>query len=181
MGESSPVSLGLRAVPAGLAAGLMVLVSFAVASWVENYAVHLCRWPATISCRDGWDGWQLASVWFGLFVAVGFAALALFVVRGVEVMHLAPILAMVVGFPVLVLASGPRQLGFGDLIVFGAYGTYAVFLSWQTFTAWWPKGKLAFGVLAIVVAIIQLGVIGFTPTVLGDVAERNGLTRSPLY
>jgi hypothetical protein len=96
-------------------------------------------------------------------------------------MHLAPILAMIVGFPILVLASGPRQLGAGDLLVFGAYSTYAVFLSWQTLTAWWPKARLAFGVVAIVVAVFQLGVIGFTPTVLGDVAERNGLTRSPLY
>ena len=171
--------VGLRALVALLVGGLMVAASVSVDALVDNYVAHLCRWPATISCEDRWGGWQLAPVWFWLFVAVGFSALLRFVVKGLEVAHLTPIVVMIVGLPVLVFATGPRRLDVGDLFVFAAYGTYAVFLSWQTFSSWWPRERLGLGIAAIVIAAGQLAVIGWTPTALGDVAERNGLTRSP--
>lgn len=170
--------VGLRGLVALLAGGLMVLVSFVVDALVDNYVVHFCRWPATISCADGWGGWQLAPVWFWLFAAVGFSALVRFVVKGREVAHLLPIVVMIVSLPALVYATGPRQLGVGDMFLFAAYGTYAVFLSWQTCSSWWPRRRLGLGIAASVLAVAQLAVIGWTPTALGDVAERNGLTRS---
>lgn len=179
--ESSAGTVGGRAVLAICVGGLMVAVASGVSAWVDNYAVHLCRWPATISCSDGWAGWQLAPVWFWLFVVVGIAALARFVVDGLEAAHLTPIVVLIIGFPILVLATGPRRLGVGDLFVFAAYGTYALFLAWQTLSVWWPRGRMVLGIAAVLAVVAQLTVIAMTPAALGDVAEQNGLTRSPLY
>lgn len=174
-----PSAVGVRVVAAAVAVVPMVLVMLWVDSMFSVYAVHLCRWPATISCRDGWQGWELASAWFWVFGVVSVSAVALWVIRGSVAMRLWAVVPMIMAFPVVVLASGPRLLGVGDLFVFGVYSTCAVVLSWQVLSEWLPAARRALAVMAVAIAVLQLGAIAATPMVLADVAERNGLTRSP--
>ena len=176
---SWPLQVSLRAVMALLPVAVLSLLVMWVDAMVGSYAVHLCRWPATISCHHGWSGWQLAPIWFALFTAVCLSGVALWVRRGSDVAHLWPVVLAPTMFPVLVLLSGPRQLAGGDLLVFGLYGTYAVVLSWQVLSTWLPAARKALAIGAVVVVAVQLGVIVSTPTALAGTAEQNGLTRSP--
>ncbi|MEL7157025.1 MAG: hypothetical protein AAFN30_10540 [Actinomycetota bacterium] len=155
-----------RASLAAPAAGAMLLVCLFVQGYVAGYAVHLCRWPATISCADGWWGWSLVPTWFATVAAAAGAGLAHWALRGRG--GLAPwgLAALIIAFPPIVLSSGPRQLTGADLVLFGGYATAAVVLGGRSVRPWLPYSDRTVTVATAALVLIQLAAAAALPLVL---------------
>jgi hypothetical protein len=160
------ISLFFRA--AALLSVLLTTLVGAV-SWplTRRFAVHFCKWPATISCEQGVPVlWWLflvavAVVWLGSTFASG---RLLFKTDLTTVRYAVGFLIWATLFPAIVaLPSGPRMLTFGDLLLDGAWLGSGLMLSVSVFVRSVNAGQWVRQLAFAVIVVSWLGGIWLLP------------------
>lgn len=95
------------------------LVTMSSVEFVCAYATHLCHWPARTSCDRGAAIWWLVPIGLAVLLGLGTISLYAWVRTGRKVVLSFAIPLWLIGFPWVVLRSGPRTIEGADLWYLG--------------------------------------------------------------
>jgi hypothetical protein len=145
---------------------LVAVVPAAILAWVDGYALHFCRWPATISCDEPGGRWFLVPAWYAVFGLVGSVALGAWAWTGRNGRWPWLLAVWSVVFLPLTVASGPRMFMLADLVLFGGYSWLGLELTRRTVLAWQPRLRVPANLAALCVSIGYVVVLATMPTYL---------------
>lgn len=151
----------------------MAFIPFAIESWVSVYAVHFCRWPATISCSEPGGRWDLIPMWYGGFGVIGVAALLAWAWTGRHATWAWSLAGWMIAFLFVALGLGPREFSLSDLIITGGYTWLGLEFSRRAVLAWTPgmlgdRARLPVNVAALTISVAYLAILATMPSYLAE-------------
>lgn len=166
-----------RLLAAAPAVALMPIVPLLARDAVRSYALHLCRWPARLSCEHGTSIWWLVPIGLALGAAVGAAALAEWARTGRRAGRAWAVPAWVLGFPLAVAVTRPVLLDWATLLMFAGYAGLGIELTRRLLTGAVPRRLLNAAVAAAWVS--YAAIVAAVPDLLADAAAAEGLASRP--